>query len=210
MRPDRDRRMTGFSAVLVLIMLMSGCGPTLVPKPDQTGLVDLPSGIITKKVGGVSVSVQTRQWEYNPSELEQFFLPFLLLVRNETDQKVLLNLKMIYLVDGGGNQTQPLPPPEVERTMMDRGYVMTPSAHLGVGMGGHHSFFGMGFEFPINSPRPLGSDIVSLSLPEGEILPGSAVRGFVYFNRIPPAGGTLKLHLEINRSSEDYYFLLRR
>ncbi len=197
-------------AFIVLFVFLSGCGTAIVPKPDQTGQVDLHSRIITKKVGGVSVSVQTHEWQFNPPELEQYFTPFLFLIRNETENKVSVNLKAIYLVDTGGNQFKPVVSYEVERTMADRGYVMTPSAHLGVGMGGYRSFFGMGFDFPLNSPRPMGSDITSLSLPEGDILPGAAVRGFVYFQRSAPAGDSMKLHLEINQAAEDFYFLLKR
>jgi hypothetical protein len=196
--------------LILLFFFLNGCGMAIVPKPDQTGQIDLHSRIITKKVGGVSVSVQTHEWQFNPPELEQYFTPFLFLIRNETENKVSVNLKAIYLVDTGGNQLKPLAPFEVERTMMDRGYVITPSARLGMGVGGHRSFFGMGFEFPLNSPRPMGSDIASLSLPEGDILPGAAVRGFVYFQRSAPAGDSLKLHLEINQAAEDFYFLLTR
>jgi hypothetical protein len=199
-----------FWSLLALIIFTTGCGTAIVPKPDQTGEIDLQSRIITKKVGGASVSVQTHEWQFNPSELEQFFTPFLFLIRNETEKKVPVSLKSIYLIDPAGNQLQPLTPFEVERTLADRGYVVTPSAHLGIGMGGHRSFFGLGFDIPLNSPRPMGSDITSLSLPEGEILPGATVRGFVYFKRTAPAGDSLKLHMEINQAVEDFYFLLKR
>lgn len=197
-------------AFTLLFVFLTGCGVAIVPKPDQTGQIDLQSRIITKKIGGVSVSVQTHEWQFNPPELEQYFTPFLFLIRNETENKISVNLKGIFLVDPAGNQLKPLPPYEVEKSLMDRGYVMTPSAHLGIGMGGHHSFFGMGLEFPLNSPRPMGSDIASLSLPEGDVLPGAAVRGFVYFQRTAPAGESLKIHFEINQSSEEFYFLLKR
>jgi hypothetical protein len=197
-------------AFIFLLFYLSGCGVAIVPKPDQTGQIDLQSRIITKKVGGVSVSVQTHEWQFNPPELEQYFTPFLFLIRNETENKISLNLKGIFLVDPVGNQFKPVISSEVEKSMMDRGYVITPSARLGMGMGGHRSFVGIGLDFPLNSSRPMGSDIASLSLPEGEVLSGAAVRGFVYFQRAVPAGDSLKIHFEINQASEEFYFLLKR
>ncbi|MBI1823665.1 MAG: hypothetical protein HYR80_06095 [Nitrospirae bacterium] len=199
-----------FWMIVLVLFCAGGCGKALIPKPDQSGEIDLHSRIISKKMGGAKVSVQTHEWQFNPSELEQYFTPFLFLVRNESESKIPVSLNSIYLVDTGGNQLKPLQPSEVEKTMTDRGYVMTPTAHLGIGMGGYHSMFGMGFTFPLNSARPLGSDIASLALPEGDILPGATVRGFVYFQRTPPAGDSLKLHIEMNQTAEDYYFLLKR
>ncbi|MBI1821193.1 MAG: hypothetical protein HY036_05390 [Nitrospirae bacterium] len=195
---------------LVLTLFVGGCGVAIVPKPDQTGEVDLHSNIITKKVGGAAVSVQTQEWQFYPGDLEQYYTPLLLLIKNGTENKLEFAQKFLNLLDSGGNQFQPVPPVEVERTFIDRGYPVSSSAHIGIGSGGYSSFFGFAFNFPFYPSPPPVSDISLLALHEGDILPGATVRGFVYFRKVVPTEGTLKLHLEINQAAEDFYFIVKR
>ncbi|MHB8484074.1 MAG: hypothetical protein ACYDBV_15365 [Nitrospiria bacterium] len=206
------KRIWGF---IFLILFLEGCGVVLVPKPDQAGEIDLHSNIITKKVGGAGISVQTQEWHFSPGDLEDYYTPFLLLIKNETANKIEFSQKSLNLLDGRGNQFQPVLPVEVERTFINRGYPFASSAQIGIGSGGYSSF-GFGLNFPLYPPPPVYpssppvSDISLLALHEGEILPGATVRGFVYFRKVPPVEGSLKLHVEVNQASEDFYFILKR
>ncbi|MBI3605825.1 MAG: hypothetical protein HY202_07355 [Nitrospirae bacterium] len=199
-----------FLIVFLSFLFAGGCARGLVPKPDQTGDVDLRSSIVTKKIGGASVSVQTQEWHFVPSELDQFYTPVLFLIKNSTENKISFSLKSLYLIGDSGNQFQPTPPSEVEKTFIDRGYIFTPSAHIGIGSGGYSSFFGLGLDFPLYPPPPAGSDISLLAIQEGEILPGAVIRGFAYFKQTSFAGGEMTLHVEMNQASDDFYFLVKK
>ncbi len=199
-----------FLIVCLVFFFSGGCARAIVPIPDQSGEVDLRSSIVTKKIGGAAVSVQTQEWHFIPSELDQVYTPVLFLIKNGTENKINFSLKSLYLIGDSGNQVQPTPPSEVEKTFIDRGVIFTPSAHIGVGSGGYSSFFGLGLDFPLYPPPPAGSDISLLAIQEGDILPGAMIRGFAYFKQTSFAGGKMTLHVEVNQASEDFYFLVKK
>lgn len=197
------------SLALVISISTAGCAPALVPREEQSGDIDLQNRIVTKKVGGARVSIQTQEWRFNPTDLEQYYTAFLFLIRNESDKSIELSLKNIAMVDIRGNQWMPVVPREIEREYYTRGPGPAGSGSFSFGSGGRSSMFGLGVQVPLGSSPPI-LDVSILSLHEGGIVPGAQIRGFVYFRKVLPEDEPFLLHLEFNQSGEDFHFIRKR
>lgn len=188
--------------LLFLFLLSSGCATRIVPKPLQPGDVDLSSNIITKEKDGIRISVQSMEWSYYPYNLDDFYTPMLLLIRNNTDKNINFKITDLVLVDEKGNQFNAADPSIVERIMAPRGYGQGPYPPPFF-YGGYLPPPGIGY-YPF-----IPSDITLLSISEGNILPGAQVRGFIYFKRVAAYGKNLKLKANIDGMSEEFEFEIR-
>lgn len=197
------------SLALAVCFSATGCAPALLPVAEQNGDIDLQNRIVTKKFGGTRVSIQTQEWRFNPTDLEQYYTAFLFLIRNESDKSIELSLKNIAMVDVRGNQSMPVAPREIEKEYYDRGIGPPGSGYFSFGSGGRSSMFGLGVQVPIGSSPPI-LDVSILSLHEGGIVPGAQIRGFVYFRKVLPEDEPFLLHLEFNQSGEDFHFIRKR
>src|ERR1700693_41035 len=121
------------SLALVISISAASCAPALVPMAEQSGDIDLQNRIVTKKVGGALVSIQTQEWQFIPTDLEQYFTAFFFLIRNESDKSVELSLKNIAMVDGRGNQWMPVVPREIEKEYYGRGIGPAGSGYFSFG-----------------------------------------------------------------------------
>jgi hypothetical protein len=198
--------------VVLLVVLIAGCAPKIIPKLPQGGEIDSVSSIITKKGTGISVSIQTEAWSFEPYYLTDYFTPFLFLIRNDTDQKVPIRLPEFVLFDEQGNQFNAVPPEGVETMILARDLY---------GRGASTSFFfryedihpstgvGVGVEFPAYVRRPF-SNISLLALTDGEIHPKSQVRGFIYFKKATTYGQHLKLKVNVSGFAEDFDFEVKK
>lgn len=188
--------------LLFLFIISSGCATRIAPKPLQSGDIDLNSNIISKEKDGIRISVQSMEWKYYPYNLEDFYTPMLFLVRNNTDKKISFKATDLVLVDEKGNQFNAVDPGIVERIMTPRGY----------GRGPYPPSFYYGGYLP---PPGIGNysfaptDITLLSISEGDILPGSQVRGFIYFKKAVTYGKNIKLMANIGGISEEFEFEVR-
>ncbi len=188
--------------LLLLFLLSSGCTTRIVPKPLQPGDVDLNSNIISKEREGIRISVQSMEWKYYPYNLDDFYTPMLFLIRNNTDKKVSFKASDLVLVDDKGNQFNAVDPGIVERIMTPRGYgqgIYPPSFYYG----GYLPPPGIGYY----SMAP--TDITLLSISEGDIFPGSQVRGFIYFRKAVTYGKNIRLKANIGATSEEFEFEIR-
>ncbi len=198
------RRIISLSSFLLLLLflLSSGCTTRIVPKPLQPGDIDLNSNIISKEREGIRISVQSMEWKYYPYNLDNFYTPMLFLIRNNTDKKVSFKVSDLVLVDDRGNQFNAVDPGIVERIMTPRGYgqgFYPPSFYYG----GYLPPPGFGYY----SMAP--TDITLLSISEGDIFPGSQVRGFIYFKKAVTYGKNIKLKANIGATSEEFEFEIR-
>ncbi len=191
------------SFLLLLVLLLSyGCTTSIAPKPLQPGDIDLNSNIISKEKDGIRISVQSMEWRYYPYNLADFYTPMLFLIRNNTDKKLSFKASDFVLIDDKGNQFNAVDPAIVERIMTRRGY----------GQGYYPPYFYYGGYFP---PPGFGyysiapTDITLLSISEGDIFPGSQVRGFIYFKKAVTYGKNIKLKANIGETSEEFEFEVR-
>src|SRR3989304_586658 len=106
--------------LLISLVLSVGCGLKVVPKPDQTGEVDLESNIVTKEKDGVRISVQTMEWRYEPYYLDAVYTPFLVLIKNGTNNNLSVQYSDFVLIDGQGIQHGDDEAEKVERLFYSR------------------------------------------------------------------------------------------
>lgn len=188
--------------LLFLFLLSSGCATKIVPKPLQSGDIDINSNIITKEKDGIRISVQSMEWNYYPYNLEDFYTAMLLLIRNNTDKNIGFKITDFVLLDERGNQFDAVDPSIVERIMAPRGYGQGPYPPPFY-YGGYSPPPGIGY-YPF---RP--TDITLLSISDGNILSGAQIRGFIYFKRVATHGKNLKMKASISGISEEFEFEIR-
>src|SRR3990172_12725427 len=113
---------TLFAAGLILCFFtfMTACAPKIIPRAGQPGFVDLESNLITKEKVGIKVSIWTEEWRYTPYAINDYFTPFLFLIRNNTRDKVAIRYSGLILFDEHGNQFEAVPPEGVEYMMASR------------------------------------------------------------------------------------------
>lgn len=194
---------------IILCSFLTACAPRIIPKPDQSGIIDLESNIITKEKGGVKVSVQTEEWRYAPYSVNDFFTPFLFLVRNNTESKISVKYSGFILFDEYGNQYEAIPPEGVEYMMVARDIYGERYPDIFFRFEETRPPYTYGFEIPAYMRRPF-SNVSLLGLPEAVIHPNSQVRGFVYFRKAVTYGKGLRLRVELDGFEEEFVFEIKK
>lgn len=162
---------------------------------------------------GVEVLAQA-EWPGRQSVLDDV-TPVHLTIENESDRELRLTLRDIELVDDGGDEYAALPLYEIDGEAAVRSYayeptpdfyyddfyVMGPYADLypGIGVYGNYynsplydgyyadPIYNYGGYYGYWRPRPLPTpEMVNRAIPEGVIMPGGSVQGYVYFERVDP------------------------
>lgn len=198
-----------FILCIVFCALLAACAPKVIPRSGQSGLIDLESNIITKEKGGIRVSVQTEEWQYPPYSLNDYFTPFLFLIRNNTESKVSIKYSGFILFDEHGNQYEAIPPEGVEYMMVSRDLYGDRYPDIFFRFEETRPPYTYGFEIPAYLRRPY-SNISILSLPEALIYPNSQVRGFVYFRKAVTYGKGLRLRVELDGFEEEFEFDIKK
>ena len=195
--------------VFGLCLLLTSCAPKLIPVLSQSGKIEIESNIVTKAKGNIEVSVQTGEWRYQPLSVNDYFTPFLFLIRNKTGEKVPIKYSSFVLFDENGNQYEAIPPDGIEYMLVSRdGYGDT---YPGMIFRYEETKppYTFGYEIPSYLKRPM-SNITILALPETSIYPDSQVRGFVYFRKAITYGKGLKLRVELDGFDDEFEFEIKR
>jgi len=193
--------------LLISLVLSVGCGLKVVPKPDQTGEVDLESNIVTKEKDGVRISVQTMEWRYEPYYLDDFYTPFLVLIKNGTNNNLSVQYSDFVLIDGQGNQYGVVDPEKVERFFYSRPSPY-PDTYFTRCYPPYRTTPFLAPSYPFG--RDFCSDIALLALPVETILPGAQIRGFLFFRKVAAVETDLKLRVLLGEISEQFDFQIRR
>ena len=195
--------------ILCFFLLTTACAPRIIPRADQSGFVDAEDNIITKEKAGIRVSVRTEEWRYTPYAINDYFTPFLFLIRNNTGEKVAVKYSGLMLFDEHGNQFEAVPPEGVEYMMASRDLYGDRGTDLFFRYEETRPPYTYGLEVPAYLRRPF-SNISILSLPDAPIYPNSQVRGFVYFRRAITYGKALKLRVELGDFQEEFEFDIKK
>lgn len=195
--------------ILCFFTFMTACAPKIIPRAGQPGFVDLESSIITKEKDGIRVSVQTEEWRYTPYAINEYFTPFLFLIRNNTRDKVAIRYSGLILFDEHGNQFEAVPPEGVEYMMASRDVYGDRGPDLFFRYEETRPPSAYGLEVPAYLRRPF-SNISIFSLPEAPIYPNSQVRGFVYFRKAITYGKALRLRVELGGFQEEFEFDIKK
>jgi hypothetical protein len=195
---------------LVAVLALAGCGrdrPELTPEPAaQTPAAQAPA---TSEVQGLSVTVSADEWP-GEAPIRDEVTPLKVAFRNDSPRSVRLRYRELSLVGPDGRRFAALPVVKVERE------VEVPRLAEGHPVIQQPLFQAQGFEaapyyrpmYPtvtvynqpfafdpqynenwyeywadVESPSP---EMIARALPEGVILPGGRVSGFLYFEHIDP------------------------
>jgi len=186
---------------LALLLLLQACAATrLVPLPDSAATVHRERRAISKRLPGLTVTVEAGAWDHRPRLLTDSVLPFLVEVQNHSSDGVRLQFEEVSLViDDRGGPRRPLRPEEAEALLsgVSDPWAIVPSLGIEV-TGPEPTLFSLELGLNVNRARDL-RDIRRLAFPPESIACGSQAKGFVYF-RQPPAdarGLTLLLALDV-------------
>ncbi len=200
------RRLTPYLIGIVAAVTVAGCAAQLVPVAGQGGEVDLRSNIVTKEAEGIRISVQTQEWRFWPQNLEDFFTPLLVLIKNQRKDDVAIRYSDFILLDGAGNQLSAVPSNTVEQFMIARYVPFSYPYPPGMFYPGYFPPLVYGLEHPYYPSRV--TDVTLLSLPETDLRAGAQTRGFLYFRNVGRKGG-MTIKARVGGAALDFEFQLR-
>ncbi|MDT8318177.1 MAG: hypothetical protein RQ824_09355 [bacterium] len=116
------------NAVLIaLLALMAGCGPELIPLAVKGAVIDEKSASISVTKDGVTVRAALAYLDRTPYNLETYFIPFTVEVRNETGKDISVGFADFILLDDKRNQYRAFPPEKIsEIVKSDPEYAVKP------------------------------------------------------------------------------------
>lgn len=184
------------SALLSLGLLgalaaVSGCaGPTLRPATS------VGTGAIVQEASGLRISVEAEAWHGRPRSLPEHVLPFLVQLKNAGSAPLTIQRTDFLLLDDANRQYVPLAPSEVVTLLGGRASGVGVSPSVGVsGSTAGSTVFGVGLGISLGGSGDDTRDVIPQALPEGPLLAGAEIKGFVYFPR--PAAGYKSLRLVV-------------
>ena len=74
--------------ITFIFITLSACGLKLIPKATNEGTIDLKANSITINKGGINITAIGMEWKYSPYNLEDYYTPIYVIVRNETEKEI--------------------------------------------------------------------------------------------------------------------------
>ena len=204
-----NNKLLFFAAGFIFCSSVIACAPKIIPRQNQPGVVDAESNIITKESNGIKVSVQSEEWRFTPYSINDYFTPFLFLIRNNTENKVSIKYSGFTLFDEHGNQFGAVSPESIEYMMGSIGLYGNNYPDVFFRFEETRPPYTYGVEAPAYMRKPF-SNVSLLSLPEATVYPNSQVRGFVYFRKAITYGTGLKLRIELDGFMNDFEFDIKK
>ncbi len=172
----------GFLMVLALVLV--GCGVKVVPRPTATALLNVADNSLTEEKAGVSLSARVEDLEVATYRLNNNLTSFHVTVANGTEDELNLSSASFVLVDEQGFQYRAVPPGQVQDLISRDSLYLIPYPYVGyyyLEDRERYAFFNT-----FNSALPYFAenypqDLLTRALPEQAILPGAKIAGLVYF-----------------------------
>ena len=117
--------------LVVLVVCLSGCGVTVVPRATATARVDLADNSISESRDGVTVKARLHDPEFAPVLSEGNLTAFELTIGNHTGKSLSLPLSAFLLMDDRGTQYSPLPPERVNEILRRNSPYLLPYPYVG-------------------------------------------------------------------------------
>jgi len=207
-------------SLLFLLATLTACGIKIIPRDTQEGVVDQRAKSITIEKEGIRITVKSMKWRYSPSYLEDYYTPLYVIVRNGTDKGIELRHEDFLLFDDKGNQFRPIPPEKVKDSLFIKEpyspYRAIPPYYWYWDYWWRPYWYTRPWPYPYYwdyvypydiYEGPL--DVVPQALQEGEVLPNSQVRGFLYFQKATEFGKDLTLRVTISGLIYNFLFEIR-
>lgn len=115
-------------AVLLLLMAIVACAPKVIPVAVSGSYINEKRGSISIEKNGLTVTAEAGILYRTPYNLEDYFTPFRVTVRNESGQPIDIGYDDFILIDEQGNQHKAYSPEKItEIIKSDPDYVLQPS-----------------------------------------------------------------------------------
>lgn len=172
------------AVVALSIILLSGCGVTVVPRPTSSAAVDPQNNSISETHQGVTITARVQDLELAPYHMVDNITSFHVTIDNGTDHEISIPLESFILFDSDGNQYRPIEPSSIQGIVSRDSQYLIPYPYVGYYYleDAEKSRFFNTFESALpfyaeNYPQ----DVFTQALPAGSILPDAKIAGLVYF-----------------------------
>jgi hypothetical protein len=196
MKPTRIYTILMVSA---LLFALTACAPSIIPAPAPGAVLDTDARTASMTQDGITVTVVSDAWRYDPADVKYLFTPLYLQVQNNTDERILVSRGTTLLFDEYNTQYGALRPEEVDRAVTPL-YEYPPV----VFWGGAGTYWGWddwawglssGYPYYIYPHDYYTSQVIPKSFRYGIIAPGARVVGFVYFQEPEPIAQRLTVSI---------------
>src|SRR3989304_2261285 len=189
------------SLLVAFLLLQAGGATRLRALPDPADQPDQGQQTITRRLAGMTVTVEVEAWRYGPRRLADDYLPFRVEIVNLSRGPVILHLAKVSLLDDHARAHRPHDPGGVV-SLLWKGWGL-PALAPSIGFeatGPEPTIFGVELGFHFNRDRDL-RDIRRLAFPPEAIPSGGHAAGFIYFPTPPPDARRLTLLLTVDAPS---------
>ena len=115
------------TALLLSLTMVVGCGPRLMPLAVNGALLDEKAASISLTKDAVTVRAAMAYLNRTPYNLEAYFVPFTVEVRNDTGRDISVEYSDFMLLDQNGNQYRAYPPEKISQIIKsDPEYAVKP------------------------------------------------------------------------------------
>jgi len=189
-------------SLLVAFLLLQACGATrLRALPDPADQPDQGQQTITRRLAGMTVTIEVEAWRYRPRRLADDYLPFRVVIVNQSRGPVILHLAKVSLLDDHARAHRLHDPEEVVSLMLGGSSLLPFVPSIGFeATGPEPTIFGLELGLQFNPERDL-RDIRQLAFPREPIPPGQRAEGFIYFPKPPRDARRLTLLLPLDTPS---------
>src|SRR5574341_374259 len=191
---------------LILLLLLQACGTArLRALAGPTDEVDQERRAITRRLAGVTLTVEVEAWRHRPKRLVEDYLPIRVQIVNQSRDAVTLVRSEAGLLIDQAPTLRSFHPEEVIGLLV--GGLRLPPIIPTVGFeatGPEPTIFGLELGLQINPERDL-RDIRRMAFPPDPIPPGERVEGFIYFPKPPRNARHLTLLLTLDFPSGQHH-----
>jgi hypothetical protein len=166
MKPTRIYTILMVSA---LLFALTACAPSIIPAPAPGAVLDTDARTASMTQDGITVTVVSDAWRYDPADVKYLFTPLYLQVQNNTDERILVSRGTTLVFWGGA----------------------------GTYWGWDDWAWGLssGYPYYIYPHDYYTSQVIPKSFRYGIIAPGARVVGFVYFQEPEPIAQRLTVSI---------------
>lgn len=166
------------------LLILAGCGVTVVPKPTTGATVNPSDRSITEIRQQLEVSARVQDLAVAPAQYNDNLTSFYVAIRNLSAASVTIPLASFVLFDQDGNQYQPVQPSALQAMLSRDSNYLIPYPYVGYyylgdaeRAGAENTFSSSLPYYAENHPQELLMD----ALPMAPVHPGARIAGMVYF-----------------------------
>ncbi|MBC8383759.1 MAG: hypothetical protein H8E22_08175 [Candidatus Cloacimonetes bacterium] len=100
---------------LIIFLLLTACAPKILPIRSNNVKIQENYAVITHK--DYNIAIEPSSWNDPPSNLENYFMVFYVILRNKTNQKMHIDKDAFVMIDDKGEQYSIFGPQQIVQIM---------------------------------------------------------------------------------------------